>query len=157
MGSHDPFGHLQHKLWPKERPGVKLPVWLPTMENKKSTRFPCVQVAWDTPLENSQRGLQLWFKLHPNRRSTQEVMSLQNYGSCNFSNFGISIWESRDKMPFECNSHKEVQSILYGGRWWLPLGPSCGESCESEVTYGSPQCSNYALTTLCWFCAGPCK
>jgi hypothetical protein len=24
MGSHDPFGHLQHKLWPKERPGVSL-------------------------------------------------------------------------------------------------------------------------------------
>jgi hypothetical protein len=21
MGSHDPFGHLKHKLWPKERPG----------------------------------------------------------------------------------------------------------------------------------------
>jgi hypothetical protein len=24
MGSHDPFGHLKHKLWPKEGPGVKL-------------------------------------------------------------------------------------------------------------------------------------
>jgi hypothetical protein len=23
MGSHDPFGHLQHKLWPKEGPGVE--------------------------------------------------------------------------------------------------------------------------------------
>jgi hypothetical protein len=26
MGSQDPFGHLQHKLWPKERLGVKLTV-----------------------------------------------------------------------------------------------------------------------------------
>ncbi len=26
MGSHDPFGHLKHKLWPKERSGVKLAV-----------------------------------------------------------------------------------------------------------------------------------
>jgi hypothetical protein len=26
MGSHDPFGHLKHKLWPKERPRVKLAV-----------------------------------------------------------------------------------------------------------------------------------
>ncbi len=25
MGSHDPFGHLKHKLWPKEGPRVKLP------------------------------------------------------------------------------------------------------------------------------------
>jgi hypothetical protein len=24
MGLHDPFGHLQHKLWQKERPGVKI-------------------------------------------------------------------------------------------------------------------------------------
>jgi len=24
MGSHDPFGHLKHNLWPKERSGVKL-------------------------------------------------------------------------------------------------------------------------------------
>jgi hypothetical protein len=26
MGSHDPFGYLKHKLWPKERPGIKLVV-----------------------------------------------------------------------------------------------------------------------------------
>jgi hypothetical protein len=32
MGSHDPFGHLQHKLWAKERPRVKLVVWLPPWE-----------------------------------------------------------------------------------------------------------------------------
>jgi len=25
MGSHCSFGHLKHKLWPKEGPGVKLP------------------------------------------------------------------------------------------------------------------------------------
>jgi hypothetical protein len=24
MNSHDPFGHLKHKLWPKEGQGVKL-------------------------------------------------------------------------------------------------------------------------------------
>jgi hypothetical protein len=42
MGSHDPFGHLQHKLRPKERPGVKLAVWLPTTESRESTRFPCM-------------------------------------------------------------------------------------------------------------------
>jgi len=28
MGSHCSFGHLKHKLWPKERPGVKLSVYL---------------------------------------------------------------------------------------------------------------------------------
>jgi hypothetical protein len=27
MGSHDPFGHLKHKLWPKERSKIKLSIW----------------------------------------------------------------------------------------------------------------------------------
>ncbi len=26
MGSHDPFEYLKHKLWPKERSGVKMPI-----------------------------------------------------------------------------------------------------------------------------------
>jgi hypothetical protein len=26
MGLHDPFEHLKHKLWPKERLGVKSPI-----------------------------------------------------------------------------------------------------------------------------------
>jgi hypothetical protein len=26
MGSHDPFEHLKHKLWPKEGPGVELAI-----------------------------------------------------------------------------------------------------------------------------------
>ncbi len=26
MSSYDPFGHVKHKLWPKERPGVKLAI-----------------------------------------------------------------------------------------------------------------------------------
>jgi hypothetical protein len=27
MGSHDQFGYLKQKLWPKERSGVKLAIW----------------------------------------------------------------------------------------------------------------------------------
>jgi len=30
MSSHFSFGHLKHKLWLKEGPGVKLPIWLST-------------------------------------------------------------------------------------------------------------------------------
>jgi hypothetical protein len=56
MGSHDPFGHFKHKLWPKEGSGVKLPIWLPTIKSKKSPRFPCVQVTCNIPLEKSWRG-----------------------------------------------------------------------------------------------------
>jgi len=63
MGSHDPFGHLKHKLWPKKRSGVKLPIWLLTTKSWESTQFPRVQVACDIPLESSRWGLQLFLNL----------------------------------------------------------------------------------------------
>jgi len=53
MASHEPFGHLQHKLWSKERPRVKLAVWLPTTKSRESIWSWCVQVKCDTPLERS--------------------------------------------------------------------------------------------------------
>jgi hypothetical protein len=37
LASHWPFGHPQPKLWAKEGPGVKLAVWLPTIESREST------------------------------------------------------------------------------------------------------------------------
>ncbi len=67
MGSHDPFGHLKHKLWPKEGLGIKgveLAIWFPTTKSQESPRFPCVQVACHKPLESSWQGLQLCFKPH---------------------------------------------------------------------------------------------
>jgi hypothetical protein len=33
MGSHDPFGCLKHKLWPKEGLGIKVPIWLQTIKS----------------------------------------------------------------------------------------------------------------------------
>ncbi len=65
MTSHEPFGHLQHKLWSKEGSGVKLVVWLPTTKSRKSTQSRCVQVECDTPLESSWRELQVCFRPHP--------------------------------------------------------------------------------------------
>jgi hypothetical protein len=42
MGSHDPFGHLKHKLWPKEGSGVILVIWLLTTKSQELIWFPCV-------------------------------------------------------------------------------------------------------------------
>jgi hypothetical protein len=57
MDSHCPFGHLKHKLWSKERPRIKLEVWLLTTKSQERTRFPHMQAACDIPLENTQQGL----------------------------------------------------------------------------------------------------
>jgi hypothetical protein len=54
-------------------------------------------------------------------------------------------------VSFECKCGGEAQRILYGGRWWLPLSPSGGESSESKVTYSLSQhreCFKCELTNL---------
>jgi hypothetical protein len=138
MASHEPFGHLQHKLWSKEGPGVKLAVWLPTNKSQEYTQSQCVQVECDTPLESYQGELQLCFRPHPNRRFELGVMSSQSLGSPNRDNFGTPPWESRDKKSFGCRSCGWSQRILYGGRWWLPPSPSRGESNESVLLVTCP-------------------
>jgi len=108
MGLHHPFWHLKHNLWPKERSGIKLAVWLLTTKSRELTRFPCVQVACYIPLKSSRRGLQLCFRHHYDRRSAHKVMGLQSHGSPNFGNFGTPIWESRDKKSFGCGPRGEA-------------------------------------------------
>jgi hypothetical protein len=54
-------------------------------------------------------------------------------------NFGTPTWESREKEPFGCSLGGELQSILYGGRWWLPPSLGRGES-------SSPSCPWLVLT-----------
>ncbi len=66
-------------------------------------------------------------------------MSVQSFGSLNRDSFGTSLWESREKEPFGCKCGGELQIILYGGRWWLPPSPGCGESSESKVAHGLSQ------------------
>jgi hypothetical protein len=103
MGLHRPFGHLKHKLWPKERPGVKLAVWLPTTKTQESTQFPSMQVACDIPLESSWQGQKLCFRSHCDQRFACEVMHPQSRES---PNGRISM--ERHKVYYK------------GGRWWLP-------------------------------------
>jgi hypothetical protein len=136
LGSHKPFGHLHHKLWQKERSGVKLAVWFPTTKTQESTRPRCVQVDCGTPLERSRQELQFFFKPYPNQRFGQRVMTPQSGGSPNRDSFGTLPWESRDKKPFGCECHGEAQRIIYGGKWWLPPSLGRGESCESRVARG---------------------
>jgi hypothetical protein len=87
MGLHDPFEYLKHKLWPKERPKVKLPIRLPTTKSQESPWCICLHVLWHISLERFWWGLWCCFKPHLNKMFAQEVMSLQNGGSPNFGNF----------------------------------------------------------------------
>jgi hypothetical protein len=105
MGLHHRFGHFKHKLWPKERSGVKLVVWLPTTKSQDFPQFPYMQVACNIPLKSSWQGLQFWFRPHFNRRFSHKVMGPQSCGRPNFGNLRTPIWKSRDKMTFGCWYH----------------------------------------------------
>jgi hypothetical protein len=140
MGLYDPFGHLKHMLWSKERSGVKLAIWLPTIKSQESTRFSCAQMACITSLESSRRGLQLFFKPHINRRSACKVMGPQNCKSANFENFGTPKYShlgiSRQNAILMWASGRDIEYNIWGGRWWLPPSSGRGESCESECAHG---------------------
>jgi hypothetical protein len=103
-------------------------------------------------LESSLRELQNCFRPHPNRRSEQEAMDAQSLGSANRNNFGTPLWESWEKVPFGCSLGGELQRILYGGRWWLPPSPSCGESNESKLPMACPNTKGVLRNelTLLW-------
>jgi hypothetical protein len=82
--------------------------WLLTTKSRELTRARYVQVEYNTPLESSRRGLQLFFRPHYNRRSAQEVMCFQNCESPSCWNFETPSWESQDKKPFGCGPHGEL-------------------------------------------------
>jgi hypothetical protein len=163
IGSHHSFRHLKHNLWPKEGPWVRLAIWLPTIKSQESTRFCCMQVACDTSLESFWRGIQLFFKLHFNSRSARKVMGPQSWDKVVGVSTLIILW-----LPLEnlgTKSHLDVGpwaaiEYIIRGRWWLPPSAGRAEFCEFELPVARPstkKCSNYALITLCWFCAGMCE
>jgi len=138
MPSHYSFGHLQPKLWAKEGLGVKLAIWLPTTKSQELTSSRHLNQKCDTALKSSRGELQLWFRPRCDPTLQSGVMSSQKSRDSNRDNFGTPTWESRENVPFGCNSRGELQRILYGGRWWLPLSPGRGESYESKCPWLVP-------------------
>jgi hypothetical protein len=150
MVSHRPFGHLKHKLWPKEGPGVKLAVWLPTTKSRESTQFPCVRMACDIPLKNSWRELQLCFRLHFNQRPARKVMAPQSCRSPNLGNFetplgSLGIKSHLDVGPMErCKIYykgegggfpqvRAVVSLVCPCCPWLILTPEVLQLCTNHL------------------------
>jgi hypothetical protein len=132
MGSHYSFGHLKHKLWPKEGSGVELPgvrqFWLPITKSRESTRSTWLQTTCHIPLESSRQELQLCFRPHRNWSSAQEVMRPQSPGSPNWRDFGTPTRESREKKAIwmlapwrgtEYTIRGKVVASPKFGPWWV--------------------------------------
>jgi len=128
MGSHDPFEYLKHKVWPKERLGIKVPIWFPTTKSQESPWFVWMQMACHISLERFQWGIQLCFKPQLNWRSSQKVMSFQSCKSPNFGNFGIhdlevpgqnDIWVQPPWLGIENITRGKVVASPKFGPWWV--------------------------------------
>jgi hypothetical protein len=157
MGLHDLFGHLKHKLWPKEGSGVKLVVWFPTTKSQESPRFPYVQMTCDIPLESSQWLLQLCFKPHLNQRFEHKVMGPQSRRSPNFGILGLPLGNLRTKSHLDVGLVK--RHIVYYRRegggfpqvraWWVLWVRICLWLVLAPKVL--QLCINHLLLVLCKF------
>jgi hypothetical protein len=160
MGSHNPFGHLTHKLWPKERSEIKSPIWLPTTKSQKLPQFPCVQVAYDILLKSSRQGLELFFKLHFNRRFTHKIMGPQScksqFWKFQDSHLGVSgqnvFWVLFLWPGIKYNITGKVVASPKSRLWWILwvrshswfiLTPKVFQLCINQL--------------VGWFCASLCE
>jgi hypothetical protein len=122
----------------KRRPGIKLAVWLPTTKSRESTSSWHPLRECDMALKSSRKELQLWFRPRSNQSWQSGDMSSQSPGTPTRDSFGTPPWESQEKEPFRCSLGRKLQSILYGGRWWLPPSPGHGESSVSKCPWLVP-------------------
>jgi hypothetical protein len=161
MGLHDPFGHLKHKLWPKERPGVKLVIWFPTTKSRQSIKFPHVQVVCDIPFEKLLTKatilLQTSFQ-SKGRTQTYGAPKLRKSQPWEFQNSHLGIpgqnaiwmWASWKGTKYTIRG-KVVTSPKSGPWWvswvrvcpWLVLTPEVLQLCTNQL--------------VVWFCVGSCE
>jgi len=134
MDSHDPFGHLQHKLWREERPGVKIGNLTP--DHKKSGIDP-----------NSVRAGRMRYTV--GKLLTRATILLQTSSQLEVWAQSYSLTKLREFQPWQFrDSPLGVQKAIWmrasrrGAKytiWGKVVASSssgCGESCESEVARG---------------------
>jgi hypothetical protein len=114
MGSHYSFGHLKHKLWRKEGPGVKLTIWLPTTKSRESSFSRCSILDCNMALKSSRRELQLCFRPRLHRSLQSEDMSSQSPGTTTQDNFGLQLGSPRKKSHLDVASAESCR-IYYKG------------------------------------------
>jgi hypothetical protein len=137
MASHWSFGHLQPKLWAKERPEVKLAIWFPTTKSRESTSFRHPNLECNMALESSRRELQVWFRPHPDRRSGWEaMMSPKSRESKTGTISGLHFGSPGKKCHLDASATKRHREYYKGGWWWHLPSPGNGVSCESELARG---------------------
>jgi hypothetical protein len=166
MGSHCSFGHLKHKLWPKEGPGVELPgvcqFWLSTLKvgnrpeilssrQRATYCWKALDKSYNFAIDRTSiRGLlaKLWGSKVPgvpqDGISGLPAGSLGSPGKKNHLDV-VSAERRRQYYKGEGGGFPQVRAVVN------LVCPCCPWLSQHQ------RCSNYALTTLCGLCASPCE
>jgi hypothetical protein len=152
MGLHEPFGHLKHKLWPKEGPRVKLAIWFPTTKSRKlfnfvvckwhaTYRWKALDESYNFALDLvSIRGLytNLW---------SPKVTGVPTLGILDF-HLGVpgqnGIWALAPWLGIKYTIRGKVMVSPKFGPWWVLWVRVC------PWFVHAPKCFNCPLTNL-WF------
>jgi hypothetical protein len=116
MALHESFGHLKHKLWSKEGPRVKLPVWLPITKSRELTRPRCVQVECDTPLESLKENYEFASDLIPIGGLSKELWASKVPGFQTGTISRLPLWSPGT------NSHLDVAPVEWRKVYYMGEG-----------------------------------
>ncbi len=109
---------------------------LPDIASKSATR------RWKALNESYNFGSELV----PIRARGEELWPSKVLGLQPGTVSGLQLGSLGKKRPFGCSLGEELQRILYGGRWWLPLILTSGESSTPSCPWlvptpkGVPEC-----------------
>jgi hypothetical protein len=138
MGSHDSFGHLKHKLLPKERWGVKWAIWLLTTKSQKLTRFLacrwCATYCWKALDEGYNFALDfisIW-GLHT------KLWAPKVMGISTLAILGLSFGSPETKCYLDVSFVKRHRVYYKREGGGFPPSSGCGECCEPELPVVRP-------------------
>jgi hypothetical protein len=166
MGSHYSFGHLKHKLWPKEGPGVELPGVrqfdsrplnvenrpLPEVRIGSAIRCWKISTKATTSVQTSLRSERAVgsYELPKSRDSTRD-----NFGTIS----GLQLGSPGNLCHLDVAPEmwRRVYYREYGGGI-LP-SPGCGESCGPKCPWLVPTPKGPKMNSnhFVWFHAGLCE
>jgi len=124
MGSHCSFGHLKHKLWPKEGSGVD-PIYLFTDDVRHTIRKLSTRATILLEIAS-------WFEVCSQSYEAPKLRE-SHLGRFQDSHLGVpgqkAIWMWAPWKGAE---------YTIRGKWWLPPSSGRGESCVSVLPVARP-------------------
>jgi len=115
MGLHDQFEYLQHKLWPKERLGIKVLIWLPTLKVRNHSGLRVCRGRATNHWKYLDEGYNFSWNFTLIEGLHKNVLGIQSGGSLK----KIDIWVQPLWLITENTIRGKVVASLKLGPWWV--------------------------------------